>query len=96
MAPAKRRRSLLWGLAALLLGATVATTVLNWNAGRSGPARDPGPVARLSLAWAAEPLAERVGFDREIEFAALSPDGRVIVYRDGGMLHVRRLDALES
>ena len=96
VAPAKRRRSLHWGLAAVLLGATVATTALNWNARRSGPARDPEPVARLALAWAAEPLAKRVAFDRESEFAALSPDGRVIVYRGGGLLWARRLDALES
>jgi serine/threonine-protein kinase len=92
--PARIGRPLTWGLAGLALGAAVATVLL-WNASRSGSAGD-AAVARLPLAWAAEPLAARVGMDREIEFAALSPDGRVIVYRGGGMLQVRRLDALES
>jgi serine/threonine-protein kinase len=69
---------------------------LLWNARPSASGRDVRPVTRLPLAWASVPLASRLGVDREIEFAALSPDGRSIVYRSAGMLHVRRMAALRS
>jgi serine/threonine-protein kinase len=90
--PTSARRLPMIGRIAVVGLCAAAVGAIWWSARRDVPAR--APVLRLPLAWAQEPLANRVGFDRELEFAARPSDGRVIVYRHSGQLHVRRLDAL--
>ncbi len=85
------RRTLIAGLAALLLVATIASLV-TWNL---KPALPPKPVSRLQISL---PPGQRLDLSKAV---AISPDGTHLVYSAGPSnlrtrLYIREMDGLEA
>ena len=92
LARSTRRRVVITGVAAVLTGALVATTLM-WFAAR--PAEPVPPrVSRLSLAQSGAAALSISGIDRDL---AITPDGSRLIYvgNRGTQIFVRALDALE-